>query len=147
MLLFTGVTNNLHAQENGAYDINVTAMSESSGIHAAIGEANLASVRSLKVTGSINSYDFMIIRNKMPNLNVLDLSDASIVSNDYEFMNNIHTDNNIISSSTFSGLTNLTEVKLPRNITFIGSSAFQGCSSLITLRSPLSTQLTTIILI
>lgn len=155
MLLFTGVTNNLHAQENGVYDINVTAMSESSGIHAAIGEANLASVRSLKVTGSINSYDIMIIRNKMLNLNVLDLSDASIVYNAYKFRDrdngediyqsniygegtrddsgNGNTDDNILPAYAFAGLTNLTTVKLPRTITRVGHDAFYDCTHLTSL--------------
>ena len=123
MLLFTGVTNNLHAQENGVYDINVTAMSESSGIHAAIGEANLASVRSLKVTGTINGYDVMIIRNKMPNLNILDLSDASIVASEY-----YSQEENVLSN--FNNLTNLTSIKAPRTITKIKDSAFSGCRNL-----------------
>lgn len=123
MLLFTGVTNNLHAQENGVYDITVTAMSESSGIHAAIGEANLASVRSLKVTGTINGYDVMIIRNKMTNLNTLDLSDASIVASEY-----YSQEANVLSG--FYELTKLTSVKVPRTITKIKESAFYGCKNL-----------------
>lgn len=138
-VLFLGLTNMLYAQVDGAYDINVTAMSESSGIHAAIGEANLTNVRSLKVTGSINSYDIMIIRNKMPNLNVLDLSDASIVYNTYEYLSynthsselaNLHSNDNEIGNRMFYELTNLTEVKLPRNITKVGYQAFLGCSNL-----------------
>ena len=67
------------------YDVTISAQEASSALHTAIGENNLQAVVKLKVTGTFNSYDVMIMRNKMTNLYWLDLSDASIVANDYEY--------------------------------------------------------------
>ena len=52
-----------------------------------------------------------------------------------------------INNNAFKNCTDLDGVTFSRYMFIIGDYAFQGCSSLITLRSPLSTQLTTIILI
>jgi hypothetical protein len=112
------------------YDITVTALDNSSAIHAAIGENNLANVVSLKVSGTINSYDIMIIRNKMPNLHNLNLSDASIVANDYEYYTGFHTEDNAIGAYAFYQLTKLFSVELPRTITCIGNNAFRNCTNL-----------------
>ena len=38
----------------------------------------------LKVSGTVNSYDFMVMRNKMTCLRELDLTDAHVVYNPYE---------------------------------------------------------------
>ena len=119
-----------------SYDITVTALDNSSGIHAAIGEDNLANVVSLKVSGTINSYDIMIIRNKMPNLHNLNLSDASIVANDYEYYTGYHTNNNELGSYSFINLSKLFSVQLPRTITTIGENAFAECSNIQELVIP-----------
>lgn len=50
------------------YDVEATAQASTSGLQKAIGEKNLRSVVTLKVNGSINSYDIMVMRNKMDNL-------------------------------------------------------------------------------
>lgn len=112
------------------YDITVTAQSGSSDIYAKIGEDNLANVVSLKVKGTINSYDIMIIRNKMLNLHNLNLSEASIVANDYEYYTGCHTEDNVIGTKAFYGLSKLFSVELPKTITYIGTSAFENCSNL-----------------
>lgn len=111
------------------YDVTISAQDASSALHAAIGENNLQGVTKLKITGSFNSYDVMIIRNKMINLLQLDLTDANVVANDYEYYSGCHSDNNIIGVNMFRGL-KLTSVKLPETITKIGNSAFEGCTSL-----------------
>ena len=61
------------------YDVEVVASDNSSALQTKIGEENLANVIALKVKGSINGYDVMILRNKMVNLHSLDLSEANIV--------------------------------------------------------------------
>ena len=112
------------------YDINVTAISNSSGIHAAIGEDNLVNVMTMKVTGTINSYDIMIMRNKMHNLHYLDLTDAKIVANSYPYLENYSTIDNVLGDKAFMEMNKLITVKLPKTIKAIGDRAFSGCNGL-----------------
>ena len=112
------------------YDINVNALSSSSAIHAKIGEANLGNVVSLKVSGTINGYDIMIIRNKMPNLHNLNLSEANIVANDYEYYTGYHTEDNVLGGYAFFQLGKLFSVELPKTITSIDYNAFGSCNNL-----------------
>ena len=105
------------------YDVTINAQDASSALYAAIGENNLQDVVKLKVTGSFNSYDVMIIRNKMINLKHLDLSDASIVANDYEYYAGCHSEDNVIGNNMFRDL-KLGAMKLPKNIKKIGIYAF-----------------------
>ncbi len=109
------------------YDITVTAQDDKSGIWLVIGEENLANVEELTLTGTINGYDFMVMRDKMPNLRVLDMENVNIVANDYEYYTGYHSLNNIISGFAFSNV-NLTEVKLPTSIVGIYVHAFEKCA-------------------
>ena len=111
------------------YDVTVNVDNSRSALHEVIGEDNLNNVVSLKVTGSINSYDIMVIRNKMGNLRYLDLTDANIVANNYEYYTGCHTEDNVIGNRSFDGL-KLVSVKLPKNVTRIGDYAFHKCSHL-----------------
>ena len=109
------------------YDVNVTAQTDHSGLADAIGEENLGQVVTLKVSGNINGYDIMVMRNKMDNLHHLDLSDANIVANDYEYYTGYHTEDNILGTNSFRELTKLLTVKLPKTITKLGNNAFYAC--------------------
>ena len=108
------------------YDVTINAQDASSALHSAIGENNLQNVAKLKITGSFNSYDVMIMRNKMPNLHQLDLTDANVVANDYEYYSGCHSEDNVIGIHMFRDL-KLTSVNLPKNITKIGNAAFYNC--------------------
>jgi hypothetical protein len=112
------------------YDVNVTALADSSVLHKTIGENNLNNVVSLKVTGSINSYDIMVLRNKTDNLHYLDLSDANIVASNYEYYTGYHTEDNVLGDCSFGQLDKLLTVKLPKSITAIGYCAFFECKNL-----------------
>ena len=112
------------------YNVNVTAMTNKSALIEAVGEEHTGQVVSLKITGDINGYDIMAMRNKMDNLHYLDLSDANIVANDYEYYTGYHTEDNILGGRSFCNLPKLISVKLPKTITKINSYAFQGCSNL-----------------
>ena len=72
-------TNTMYEKE---YVVTVDALPSMSSLHMALGEMNLPYVANLKVKGSINGYDLLILRNKMIRLRNLDLSEAEIVAND-----------------------------------------------------------------
>ncbi len=118
------------------YDVTVTAQEKESGLQNVLGQDNLGKVVSLKVTGTINSYDIMIIRNKMPYLHYLDLTDATIVANDFEYYTGCHTEDNVIGESMFCGLIKLVSVKLPKNVTCIRDNALFSCSGLVEVVLP-----------
>lgn len=90
----------------------------------------MSKVFSLKAKGTINSYDIMMIRNKMMNLHCLDLSEADIVANDYEYYTGYHTTNNVVGDYMFYDLDKLVTVKLPNSATYIGSYAFYDCDNI-----------------
>lgn len=124
--------------EKNYYDmtVNIEALDDKSALHMAIGEDNLEKVVTLKITGTINSYDLMILRNKMIHLKNLDLSDACIVANDYEYYTGYHSEDNILGTNAFYNCAlKLNTIKLPRTLIQINPSAFMGCTSLISVES------------
>ncbi len=118
------------------YDVTVTAQEKESGLLNMITQDKLGKVVSLKVTGSINSYDILVIRNKMPYLHYLDLTDATIVANDFEYYEGYHTKDNIIGNYMFAKLYKLLSVKLPKNVTSIRDDALLSCSGLVEVVLP-----------
>lgn len=118
------------------HDVTVTAQEKESGLLNVLGQDNLGKVGSLKVTGTINSYDIMVIRNKMPYLHHLDLTDATIVANDYEYYTGCHTEDNVIGDYMFFQLYKLVSVKLPKNATRIGECALSSCGNLVEVVLP-----------
>ena len=117
------------------YDVETTAQASTSGLQKAIGEKNLKSVVTLKVKGSINSYDIMVIRNKMDNLHHLDLSDADIKSNTYQYYTGYCTQDDILGPHSFANLSKLLTVKLPKSVKYI-DQAFNYCSQLRSVEMP-----------
>ena len=121
----------------------------------------LNSIGNLTLTGNINARDFKTMRDKMPALSVLDLTDVLILSyTGYEGTNESSGSNtypsstvpykafeskkslkliNIPKSATsignyaLSGCTGLTSITIPNNITSIGDYAFIGCTSIETI--------------
>lgn len=118
------------------YDVTTTAQDNTSSLHDIIGEDNLDKVVSLKVKGTINGYDIMILRNKMANLHLLDLSEAHIVANPYEYYVGYHTEDNVVGPYAFRYLYKLVSLKLPNSATSIGASAVESCRNLIELVLP-----------
>ena len=114
---------------NNLVDVTVEAQPSSSALNDEIGQANLRDVVKLKVSGTINSYDMMIIRNKMKNLRELDLEDAIIVSNDYEYYQGYHSEDNVFGGS-FLRDTPIRSVVMPTTVTSIGDYAFSNCMNL-----------------
>lgn len=117
------------------YDVEATAQASTSGLQKAIGEKNLRSVVTLKVKGSINSYDIMVMRNKMDNLHYLDLSDADIKSNSYDYYTGYSTQDDILGPHSFADLDKLMTVKLPKSVKYI-DLAFNNCRQLRSVEMP-----------
>ena len=119
--------------------VNLTAMTTSPALLPALnaleqvnGEYRITALTNLKIKGTMNGWDILMIRTKMPNLRTLDLSEATILDNDggYEYYQGYHTTANTISTHSFFDLKKLRKVVLPQNITSIDEYAFEGCSNL-----------------
>lgn len=108
---------------------DVKALNSSSALLNAMGDEGMKNVFDLTIKGSINGYDFMMLRNKMPNLHHLDMTDVEIVANPYEYDVDCHSEDHRLGKSVFKNST-LTRVKLPKSITYIDRSAFENCSAL-----------------
>lgn len=113
--------------------VDLVAMGESPALLPALnalervnGEYRISALTNLKIKGTMNGWDFMMIRNKMTNLRHLDLSEAIICDNDggVEYYTGYHTIPGTIAPYTFYGLKNLKSVTLPDGLTSIGHHAF-----------------------
>ena len=112
-------------------DVTITANTSLSALHKSIGEENLMNTIRLKVRGTINSYDIMLIRNKMLNLKYLDLSEAEVKACSYEYYTGFCTHDNLLEHHSFSEL-NLQVVHLPKNLEEI-YECFKNCPYLDTV--------------
>ncbi len=102
------------------------------GLFSSFNAKELASINKLKISGSIDASDFQIMRDQMPLLNVLDLSNASIESYTGWYGTNGYGSYpaNTIPIKAFENKTSLFSIKLPANVTAIGDKAFKYCSIL-----------------
>lgn len=112
------------------YDVTTEAKPSTSDLLDKVGKKNSNSVVFLKVKGSINSYDIMVIRNKMDNLHYLDLSDANIVENGYEYYTGCSTKNDTIGRNAFRDLSKLITVSFPNSVKVIETGALYNCTKL-----------------
>lgn len=139
-------------------NLTLTAKTDRSDLEVQIGDANLLSVVDLTIKGSINSYDFMVMRNKMPFLRRLNLSEANIVGNDYKHYEHYNTEDNKfpgyglyncklvslelpqtiteIGYHALANVPNLKNIVIPDGVTNIDGYAFMGCSNLRTISIP-----------
>ncbi len=118
-----------------SYTYNLT-VSQAGDVLNQITVANINSVYSLKIKGDINGTDILTIR-KMPNLQILDISEANIVSGgDYYYNNSYATSDNLVGDYFFYKMDLLRYVKLPSNVKSIGEYAFGSCTSLTTIAIP-----------
>ncbi|MBR5478052.1 MAG: leucine-rich repeat protein [Bacteroidaceae bacterium] len=120
--------------------VEVEAKESTSGIMERVGIDKAASVAKLTVKGSINSYDVIMFRDKMPLLRELDLSEATVVASDKAFYNGNCTKDKNLGDYAFYDLSKLNYVKLPNNLESVGSYAFYGCSSLREIEVPEAVQ-------
>lgn len=117
-------------------EVTTEAREGGSGLLTALGENRAAWTRSLTIHGTINSWDILFIRNKMPFLCKLDLSDARIVASPKEYWTGCHTETNRLGANAFHDMKNLREVSLPKVLKYIGVSAFENCLRLRSIEIP-----------
>ena len=117
------------------YEVKTTAQDNAPGLLQQLDKNNLNNIVSLKVSGTINGYDIMLFRNKMDNLHNLDLSDADIVANPYEYYQGNCTQDSILGDNSFSKLDKLFSVKLPNSVNEI-NAAFNDCNNLTSVVLP-----------
>ena len=112
-------------------NIEVEAREGVSGVLEAIGQSGVKKVVNLKVDGTINSYDIIVFRDKMPLLNNLDLSGASVVASSKTYYGNTYkTAENSFGGYAFYDLDKLRSVKLPKDLVRLGGYTFAGCEKL-----------------
>jgi len=124
-LLGVGMGMILHAT-TAVYD---TVTVTSGGLFSALTATQLSTVTDLTIKGSISSSDFVTMRDKMPVLANIDISESSVDYNaipQYAFY----------SATTYQGSDNLLSIKLPSTITSIGSYAFDNCNNLSSINLP-----------
>lgn len=117
-------------------EVTAEAREGGSGLLAALGEKRAAWTRKLTIHGTINSWDILFIRNKMPILCKLDLNDARIVASPQEYWTGCHTEADRLGANTFRDLKKLREVRLPNVLKYIGVSAFENCFRLRNIEIP-----------
>ncbi len=139
--------------------VSISALADKSALQQKLGLDSLKKITSLTISGTINSYDIMMMRNQMPNLLDIDLSEASIVANDYEYTKGYHSKKDTLTAYSFTGtgthirkaiLPNtvtcieqnvfntpyLQEVVLPEGLLTIGEKTFYGCTALRSINLP-----------
>ena len=124
---------NIVSADKAVLTLDVTAEEGSSALLKEIGDANTQSVVDLTIKGSINSYDVIILRDKMPNLRHLDISEAAVVASSKAFYGTSCTGENDLGNDAFRDLSNLFSVKLPKDLVRIGNYMFYDCGGLKTV--------------
>lgn len=121
------------AEDNTVMTVEITALENSSALHKKIGEENLNQVEELTIKGTMNGYDMLVLRNKMPNLRVINMRDVRIVANPVIYYTGQSTKDDEFPAYAFynsSVATKLTSAVLPTTVTSVGTYAFYGCSLL-----------------
>ena len=128
--------NQIAAKELAVRSVEVEASVVGSALRSAIGDEFTTDVVDLTVKGTINSYDVIVLRTKMPLLHELDLSEATVVASDMAFYNGNCTKDNDLGGYAFYGLSKLNSVKLPKDLVAVADYMFDGCKSLRELEIP-----------
>ena len=149
----------IFTQKEVSASVHLTALPDKSALQQKLGLDSLKKIISLRISGTINSYDIMMMRNQMPDLLDIDLSEANIVANDYEYTKGYHSKKDTLTAYSFTGtgthirkaiLPNsvvcieenvfntpyLQEVVLPKNLRVIGDRTFFGCRALRSITLP-----------
>lgn len=97
----------------------IVTLAEAGTLEKTVDKSLYRDIKGLVINGPINAADVAVI-SKMYNLEILDLSNATIVAGEE------YAGENVIGTRMFQGAT-FTSVILPANLTKIGGYAFEGC--------------------
>lgn len=110
------------------------------GLTSALSTAELATINKLTISGSMNAYDFMILRDSMPNLAVLDIKNSIIEAytgslgtegdSIYTYPANTIPNFAFYNAKSYISKTGLTTITLPPSLKGIGNYAFFRCYGL-----------------
>ena len=113
------------------YVVTNTALNTGTpGLAKEIADEDMLKVVTLKVSGTINSYDIIVMNNWMPNLRWLDLTDATIEECNYEYYTGYTTSDCVVGSHMFYDQDEYVSIKLPKNTKWISDCAFCQCDNL-----------------
>ena len=97
-------------------------------------------IKELILTGELNGTDFKFLKEKMYNIEGLDLSEARIVSGgeSYYFTGTgeLYTETDKVTDYLLSSFWKAKSIKLPTSITSIGTGALSGCQELTSIDIP-----------
>ena len=130
-----GVVTQLTYEDAATQSVKLEANNDVSALYTAIGEENLKFVYDLTIEGTFNGADIYIIRNKMPTLRKLNLSQARIVSGGGAYYRSYTTEDDVLGTYAFSTL-NLCEVNFPKQLSSIENYAFYDCYYLQRIEIP-----------
>ena len=116
-------------------------------LHLSMTEDELNSLSSLTITGTMDARDFKTLRDKLPLLSDLDISNVTILAymgqegTSYSYFDSIYTADAIPDYAFYNVPQNrakktLKTILLPTNTTSIGKYAFYGCTDLISIKIP-----------
>ena len=122
--------------------------STAGGLSAAITTSgySLSTLTGISITGTLDARDFVTLRDNMPLLSSVDLSEASIVA----YSGNAGTNINIYDypanelprfafcTASWVGKATLASVVIPSSVTSVGTLAFYGCHNLTSVTIPTS---------
>ena len=120
------------------------------GLYSSLTQSELNTVTNLTITGTIDATDFVVLRDNMPVLSVLDLSAVTIIAysgkggtSEYPTTYDTVYAANVIPQFAFcdstinhNGKKSLTSVILPSTIISVGFSAFCNCSGITSISFP-----------
>lgn len=108
-----------------------------------LSESELASLTNIKLIGEIDARDFRTMRDKMPQLSVLNLAETNIkLYSGYEGTNNdVYSEyNTTYQANTIPQYAfrrkGLNSIVVPKSVLAIGNYGFQGCSDLVEVDLP-----------
>lgn len=124
---WTQYKDQIFARSAAIVEVSTTAHTEKSALHQKLGLDAFQNIVCLKINGTINSYDIMMLRNQMPLLRELDLSEASIEANTYEYTKGYCSKNDTLTSQAFTGTgTKIMKVILPKSLKYIATNTFNS---------------------
>jgi hypothetical protein len=114
--------------------------STAGNLYSSLPPGYFKTITTLILSGNIDVRDFIILRDSMPNLSVLLLTNANISAYTYKlgtanadslnYPANAIPDGAFYNIKTQKGKTSLTAVAIPSTVTIIGNNAFNGCTAL-----------------